>query len=162
MGKTFQAAQLEFCRNDLWSKISLVLVVQLETFSPWIHYCHSEQHWTVWVRILTGKETSSSNWKLNFWQKTFQNLFTINLPLKMHTAVKGIPTSPVFFSLFSSTVMPVWNFANSSLIGQWINAHIHWFLITFLWTWFFFNFQKERFLPVVLWNRHRAIFSASV
>ena len=25
MGKTFQAAQLDFCRNDLWSKISHVL-----------------------------------------------------------------------------------------------------------------------------------------
>ena len=56
MGKTFQAAQLFntrigihtrgrwkfsladikkiFCRSDLWSKISHVLVVQLETFSP--------------------------------------------------------------------------------------------------------------------------------
>ena len=26
-----------FCRSDLWSKISHVLVVRLETFSPWIH-----------------------------------------------------------------------------------------------------------------------------
>ena len=33
-----------FCRSDLtdlWSKISHMLVVQLETFSPYIHYCHA-------------------------------------------------------------------------------------------------------------------------
>ena len=45
----------------------------------------------------------------------------------------------VFFHYFSLVtffyIIPVWNFANSFLIGQWINAHIewglflHWFLI---------------------------------
>jgi hypothetical protein len=54
-----------FCRSDLWSKISHVLVVQLETFSPSIHYCRSQL--LLQNRMHSKNNLLSNNPLFSFW-----------------------------------------------------------------------------------------------